>query len=165
LVLGEEGREYVVGRAPHCDLPLSDVDVSREHSAVTRQDGAVVIRDLGAKNGTWLAGARLPAAHTAIWKASQSVRLGRTLLLLEEPLGQMLAEFESAPDEVLAEPPPPPQAAPAAPAPASVDRPPPAPRPKAPPAPRWTWADLFVMGAALAILVASLAGLAWLLRR
>src|SRR5580700_7431186 len=35
LVLGEEGRPYLVGRAKHCDLALTDQDTSREHVRLT----------------------------------------------------------------------------------------------------------------------------------
>jgi pSer/pThr/pTyr-binding forkhead associated (FHA) protein len=174
LVLAEEDRDYLVGRAAHCDLALADADTSREHTAVARRNGVVVVRDLGAKNGTWLAGGRLAASQELPWRASQSVQVGRTVLMLEEPLGLALAELEGAPDEVIVEAAASmpqatlPAASPASSAhsgvaPGSVSAPGPRHRPLL--AMRWTPADIAVMGAALCILVASLIGLLWLLRR
>jgi pSer/pThr/pTyr-binding forkhead associated (FHA) protein len=174
LVLAQEDHDYVVGRAAHCDLPLADVDTSREHTAVARRNGVVVVRDLGAKNGTWLAGGRLAATQEVPWRASQLVQVGRTVLVLEEPLGLALAELESAPDEVFVPPAASlsPAAALSAASPASphsgigpVSTPKPAPGNRPFLAIRWSPADIAVMGAALCILVASLIGLLWLLRR
>jgi hypothetical protein len=94
--------------------------------------------------------------------------VGQTILVLEEPLVQALAEVEGAPDEVVVAPPAPPADAPAT---TKNATPPPAPpsfrrdaAPQGRAAGRWTVTDLLVMGAALGVLVASLAGLAWLLR-
>jgi hypothetical protein len=150
-------------------LPLADADVSRQHTVVVRRHGAVVVQDLGAKNGTWLASTRIASPQAVPWRSSQAVQVGQTVLVLEEPLAQALAEVEGAPDEVIVEAPSPPAAAPASatdatspslPAGAPVVAP-----ARGRPTSRWSLADLLVMGAALGVLVASLAGLAWLLRR
>jgi pSer/pThr/pTyr-binding forkhead associated (FHA) protein len=190
LPLAEEGRAYVLGRAAECDLPLADADVSREHVEVGRRAGStVVLRDLGAKNGTWLGDARLPAGGEAVWRPTQMVRIGRTVLAVEEPLGDALADIESAPDEALpakntpgSAPGSTPSSAPPAPAPASALAslpsgaagaplaPPPAGPAPAPPGARraergaWSAVDIAVMAAALGVLALSIAGLVWLLR-
>src|SRR5580698_8178005 len=54
MLLREEGRTYVVGRAAPCDLPLTDADCSREHLHVTLRGGAAYLRDRAAKNGTFV---------------------------------------------------------------------------------------------------------------
>ncbi len=99
LRLANEDYDYVVGRGPQCDLPVADADASREHVCVRRREGAVVIRDLGAKNGTWLGQTRVPLNGDAIWRPAQMLKIGRTVLALEEPVSEALARIESAPDE------------------------------------------------------------------
>ena len=51
-----------LGRHPASDLqfdPEGDLDVSARHTAVFRQGGGFVVRDLGSTNGTWVNGARI----------------------------------------------------------------------------------------------------------
>ncbi len=172
LSLAEEGRAYVVGRAPHCDLPLADADVSREHVRIFRKGGAVFLRALGAKNGTLLGDGRAPEDREVTWRPAQMMKVGQTVLALQQPISDALADIETAADEVMgagesALPAAPPSGAPApsppvsqlaAPA-APVARPQPARRPS-----RWSLADIVVMTAAVTILALSLAGLVWLLR-
>jgi predicted component of type VI protein secretion system len=189
LSLGMEDRDYSIGRAAECELPLADGDVSRVHVQLRRKCGVVTVRDLGAKNGTWLGDARLPARGEAVWRAAQMMQLGRTVLALVEPVDEMLAAIESGPDEILA----PDAAIPAPPSsvapitnnpspqhgieyPAVVEgvveegRTRSAPGAGAPPgvAQRarsvWSVTDIVVMSAALGLLLLSIAGLAWLLR-
>jgi pSer/pThr/pTyr-binding forkhead associated (FHA) protein len=102
LALVEEGRVYRLGRGAECDLSLADTDASREHVALSARDGAVVVRDLGAKNGTWLGETRVPSDRGVTWRAAQVMRVGRSVFALEEPVGEALARIEEAPDEVLA---------------------------------------------------------------
>jgi pSer/pThr/pTyr-binding forkhead associated (FHA) protein len=170
VALVEEGRAYVVGRGEACDLVLDDVDASREHVQVVRRSGGVLVRDLGSKNGAWLGESRLTPDRDATWRTPTMLRLGKTVVALEEPVAEALAELESAPDEPL-----PPEGAPPPPRPvtvgvavaAPVAEPPPAP-PRAKPAPlrrsKWSGADLAVVVAAVSIIALSAAGLYWLLR-
>ena len=100
LVLAEESRPYVVGRAANCDLPLADADASREHSRCH----APGRRRLHARPGrqerhAGSARVRLGASQEVPWRPAQAVRVGRTVLALEEPVGLALAELEGAPDE------------------------------------------------------------------
>jgi pSer/pThr/pTyr-binding forkhead associated (FHA) protein len=179
LALDEEHRVYVVGRAADCALPLADSDASREHARVVRRGGAVMVRDAGTKNGTWLGDAPVPTDRDIVWRPSEQLRVGRTILALREPIGEALARIERAPDELLAdEPVPPPPAEPSLPEPPNSL--PPAMETAAPVAlvpvqaaqplptpskrPRWSATDLAVIGGALIALVVSVAGLVWLLR-
>lgn len=177
LELAESDRVYVVGRGPGCDLPLGDGDASREHLHVVRRAGGILVRDLGAKNGSWLGEHPLPSDREAPWRTAQMVRVGRTVLALEEPLFETLARIEEAPDEPL-----PPDATPAPPPPAVGDevpastaaREPEAAAPvaavptRAAPAARrrngWSAFDFAVVAAAVSVIALSLAGLVWLLR-
>jgi pSer/pThr/pTyr-binding forkhead associated (FHA) protein len=174
--LTESDRPYVVGRAPGCDLPLGDADTSREHLHVVRRAAGLFVRDLGAKNGSWLGEYPVPSDQEAPWRAAQMVRVGRTVLALEEPLVETLARIEEAPDKPLspdATPPPPPASTDA---PASMPAPEPeaaapvaaVPTQHAAPVSRpkhgWSAFDFAVVAAAVSVLALSLAGLVWLLR-
>jgi pSer/pThr/pTyr-binding forkhead associated (FHA) protein len=177
LALEEEGRVYVVGRAAECDLPLADSDASREHAGIVRRGTTVLVRDLGAKNGAWLGGSAVAPERDAVWRPAQVLRIGRTVLAMEEPVTEALARIESAPDEpVVAEEiaPPPVIAPPVQVLSQSVDRGPSTSAPLAavperpvPPTKKgsgWSATDLMVMAAALGVLALSIAGLVYLLR-
>jgi pSer/pThr/pTyr-binding forkhead associated (FHA) protein len=189
LAIAEEDRPYLIGRAPHCDLVLEDPDSSREHIVVAARGGAVFLRDKAAKNGTFMGDVRLADDREVVWRTAIMVRIGRTVLALEEPVSQALAELERAEDEPVPmdEAPAPPVSekanisafaggAPITEAPsAAVDgssvevRTRPASvasraSPSTKPRPHWSAADLLVMAAALSVLALSLAGLVWLLR-
>ncbi len=51
-----EDSEVVLGRLAGCDIVIDDPNVSRKHAEVRREDGQVVIRDLGSTNGTLVNG-------------------------------------------------------------------------------------------------------------
>ncbi|MCE9629552.1 MAG: SpoIIE family protein phosphatase [Planctomycetia bacterium] len=55
------GPRAVVGRHPGCDIVLDVAAVSRQHAAVTLDDGAVFIEDLRSRNGTLVNGVPLNA--------------------------------------------------------------------------------------------------------
>jgi pSer/pThr/pTyr-binding forkhead associated (FHA) protein len=189
LRMGEEGRVYVLGRAEHCDLPLADEDASREHTRVVRRGGAVMVRDTGSKNGTFLGEVPAPTDRDTPWPRGALMRIGRTVIALEEPAQYALEELEAAADERIPEaesPPPPPPSSKALPAsrkssPGEEPAPPPSVRsPGAAPiarvgdvitksstttAPRrWTATDLLVIVIALSVIGISIAGLVWLLK-
>lgn len=194
LRLTDEGTGYLVGRGAHCDLPLADPDVSREHVRVERRGGGFWVHDEGTKNGTWVGETAAPAQQSVPWRPPNMVRVGRTVLALWEPLSSALATIEGAPDEKVDEaaggsaPPPPssdapprsegqPQAIPDARAGAGVPGSQavavaksdggasrPVPRPGVRRGAGWSLTDAIVMGAALCVLALSLAGLVWLLR-
>lgn len=184
IALTEEGRAYVVGRGEGCDLLLSDPDTSRQHVLFLRRAEQTYVVDLGSKNGSYLGPDRLPVEREVRIASGQTVELGRTRLVHEEPAVRVLASLSAAPDdEVLEEepPPPPPRAsarpsepppsAPATtpgdpPAPASASREPP--RSAAPASRRATRgrglsaADVAVVLGALTLIGLSAAGLYWL---
>jgi pSer/pThr/pTyr-binding forkhead associated (FHA) protein len=179
LAIEDGAQGHLVGRGPHCDMALADPDASREHVRVFRTDAAVLVEDLGAKNGSWLGGSRLPSDQRVKWRPPQMLKVGRTVLALSEPVVDALAEIEGADDELLdsedvgaAPDQPSPQLAPSAVA--SSGLPGTAPGASLAEAgvgtatarPRGTWSivDLLVMAAALGILALSLIGIFWLLR-
>lgn len=178
LALAEEGRVYTLGRGAECDLPLADADASREHTQVMRRGAVITVRDLGSKNGTWLGETSLAPDREAVWRPALMVRIGRTVLALEEPVGDALARIEDAPDErmpALESVPAPPAPLPAAEPPTSIAReaasaapmavvPQGAPSATARAGAGWSVADWMVMAAAIGVLALSIAGLVWLLR-
>jgi pSer/pThr/pTyr-binding forkhead associated (FHA) protein len=187
LALADEGRAYILGRGAHSEILLSDGDASREHVCVTRRGSVVFVRDLGAKNGTWLGDARAPENHDVVWRPAQMMRIGRTVLALEEPVGDALARIESAPDQALPvdEPIAPPQNSIATTVALSkagraaarkgdheatnagpiAEVPPPVAVSDAQPLRgRFSIADMMVMATAVGVLALSIAGLVWLLR-
>ncbi len=190
LPLLDEGRLYLVGRAEKCELPLADEDASREHAAIVRRGGQVLIRDLGSRNGVYLGDMRLSPDRDVAWRPPTMVRIGQSVLALDEPVSIVLAELEAAADEIVpdaaAPPPPAPPSVIVAP---SVPGPPPPPSAAPPPESRmaapapiaevgsrtattvvrrprrvWTAADVMVVTIAIAIIGASIAGLVWVLR-
>ncbi len=178
LALAETGRGYVVGRGPECDLALADADASREHLRITRTAGAVLVQDLGAKNGSWLGGASLASEAPTAWRTAQMLQVGRSVLALAEPVADILAEIEEAEDEPVgsdeanaASPDLPAVPSPVVSGPATSGL---ATGASASPVyskgkrlglvGTWSLVDLVVMGAALAVLALSLVGIFWLLR-
>lgn len=183
LVLAEEGRAYLAGRGEHCDLPLADADASREHVRFVRRGSTVLVRDRGSTNGAFLGPERLPQDRDVTWPRSAMLRVGATVLALEEPVALALEELEAAPDEPMPaeEPPPPPppssrvatEAAPPSAGPVSAKAGGAAPiadvgtlTTKAPAKrkPLLSSTDVAVVIAALVVLGLSVAGLVWLLR-
>jgi DNA-binding NtrC family response regulator len=69
----------VVGAAPSADLVVFDATVSGRHCALTAVDGAVLIEDLGSRNGTFLGGARVRQAWAA---AGAAAVIGRSTLVV-----------------------------------------------------------------------------------
>jgi len=51
--------EFLIGRAPECDVVIADRQVSRHHAHLIRTDKGYVLEDLGSKNGTHLNGAQI----------------------------------------------------------------------------------------------------------
>jgi two-component system nitrogen regulation response regulator GlnG len=49
---------YLVGKAPGCDLVLSDGAVSRQHLELQVTESGVLVKDLGSTNGSFFGGAR-----------------------------------------------------------------------------------------------------------
>jgi adenylate cyclase len=69
-----EGVTLVVGRAPTSDVPVIDPTISRRHAEVDYRDGAIVVRDLGSSNGTFVNGSRID--ETAV-NAGDTITFGK----------------------------------------------------------------------------------------
>ena len=70
--------ENVLGRDPTCTPMIDELDVSRYHARITINGDAATIEDLGSKNGTYVAGARITAVVPL--EPGSEIRLGLTPL-------------------------------------------------------------------------------------
>jgi serine/threonine protein kinase len=91
-----EGRRLLLGRGDDVAIRLRDPDASRHHAAVEATPGGVRVTDLGSKNGTFLAGQRLPAQQARLMARGDQLRIGAHVLVLElrddAPRGPSLVE-------------------------------------------------------------------------
>ena len=74
--------EHVVGSHPGCGISISHPTVSRRHARIVVSSGAVEVEDLGSRNGTWLAGARLTVPATIA--PGSRLQFGTVPAVLEE---------------------------------------------------------------------------------
>jgi pSer/pThr/pTyr-binding forkhead associated (FHA) protein len=100
LVLREE-RGYVLGRDDDVDLKLKDEDVSRRHTSIVRRGSRLWVIDLGSKNGTRLDSRPLRPNAAEAWPDTALLELGKTQLMIEDPVSSALRNLERAPDERL----------------------------------------------------------------
>jgi pSer/pThr/pTyr-binding forkhead associated (FHA) protein len=184
LTLEEEGRAYVVGRGPNCDLPLEEGDASREHLQITRRASTVMVRDLDSKNGVFIGESRVQPGRDVTWRAATMLRVGATVIALEEPVATALIELEQCADEPVGKDDVPPapktltspgtkidhapesfEAPPASSAPiAPIEKNPRSVGPSSQRRGGFAPTDLLVVAVALAIIATSIGGLVWLLR-
>ena len=73
----------VLGKHPGCDIVLANPFVSRRHARIDLADGAVLIRDLSSKNGTYINGLRISDEPTELGDGA----------LIEFGQNQVTAEF------------------------------------------------------------------------
>lgn len=74
--------DFVVGRAPECDLVLDDTLVSRKHAAFRVDGDAVEVRDLGSRNGVLLNNKRI--AGSARMQHGDRAMIGSRELVLRD---------------------------------------------------------------------------------
>jgi DNA-binding NtrC family response regulator len=82
-----DGEELTIGTSSANHLVLTDRAVSRHHAVISASDEGFLLRDLGSKNGTILAGARILGAY-----------LGPGALLT---VGESTLRFEPLSDEIV----------------------------------------------------------------
>lgn len=76
---------FTIGRAPDCDVVITDSAVSRRHAEIRWKDGWWQLLDAGSRNGTYLDGAKI---HEARLPASCRVTLGQDHALLQITVGR-----------------------------------------------------------------------------
>jgi pSer/pThr/pTyr-binding forkhead associated (FHA) protein len=164
-------RAYVVGRMKSADLDIDDPDLSRRHVELVRRGDRLLVRDLGSKNGSFLGERRL-AGEEAPWPKGEPLRIGKSLLVYEDPVGDALDEIERASDERIDESdlidaPKGAAAPPELGTGTTGKRAPVTTKPRRSPSSEpsgWTAADVLVVLLALVVLALSVGGLVWLMR-
>jgi S-DNA-T family DNA segregation ATPase FtsK/SpoIIIE len=76
--------EVLLGRDPGCTIALDDPSLSRVHVRISVADGFVAVSDLGSTNGTRVETESLPDGRTRVLEDGELVRVGRSLLAVEE---------------------------------------------------------------------------------
>ncbi len=79
----EIDKRMVIGSDSSCDISLSDPEVSDEHASIRVHDGAIEIRDLGSRSGTFVNAVRI-TEPTALGPGDE-VRVGSTVLRGAQP--------------------------------------------------------------------------------
>jgi len=100
--------EISVGRAEENDVCLPRRNISKQHTRIAIEDGAVVVRDLASTNGTWVNGRKLEGPQPV--GPSDRIRIGDFTLAVEarEPAAVPIARREEpAAAPAKAAPPPP----------------------------------------------------------
>jgi S-DNA-T family DNA segregation ATPase FtsK/SpoIIIE len=78
--------EHVLGREPGCDIVLDDPALSSRHVRLSvGADGGVTATDLRSRNGSRLNGAAIEPESPVAVPSGAVLRVGRTLLAVEEP--------------------------------------------------------------------------------
>jgi predicted component of type VI protein secretion system len=70
-----------IGRSREADIPLLDDKVSRVHCGIRLSDGEFYLKDLKARNGTFVNGQRVE--DTIKLKAGDRIQIGSTIFVLE----------------------------------------------------------------------------------
>src|SRR3954469_17835218 len=73
-------RHWVIGRAPDCDIVMSQNDVSGRHCRLSRDGTSWMIEDLGSSNGTFVNGRRLAANAPIGVHHGDTITLGNSAL-------------------------------------------------------------------------------------
>ena len=79
----EIDKRLVIGSDSSCDISLSDPEVSDEHASIRVHDGAIEIRDLGSRTGTFVNAVRI-TEPTALGP-NDEMRVGSTVLRGAQP--------------------------------------------------------------------------------
>jgi len=90
-------RHLTIGRAPYCDLTLSDPRVSARHAKIERTPQGFILTDLGSRQGTYVNG---NPVRQVLLHGGERIRLGRTELTfaIHSPSGMPAPKYTPHPD-------------------------------------------------------------------
>jgi DNA segregation ATPase FtsK/SpoIIIE, S-DNA-T family len=75
--------DHVVGRSPHCDVPLADPTISRRHLMLSVSANATTVTDLISANGVLVDGELLTTGDVVTAPFGVAIRLGDSEIVLE----------------------------------------------------------------------------------
>jgi pSer/pThr/pTyr-binding forkhead associated (FHA) protein len=78
--LAADSERLTIGTHERCDVVLRDRAVSRFHCEIVVEGGRFVVRDTGSRNGTWVDGVSILAAHL---RDGSTLRVGTTEMRFE----------------------------------------------------------------------------------
>jgi pSer/pThr/pTyr-binding forkhead associated (FHA) protein len=93
--LGEK-RFVVIGRAPECDVFISDQRISRRHALLQLVDDQHLLRDLGSSNGTFLNGLRVDEGHCFALREGDVIEVGAAKLVYARGAARARTREEAA---------------------------------------------------------------------
>jgi len=71
----------VIGRRPDCDVRVPQLGVSRQHCELVVRDDALVVRDLGSSNGTYVNNTRI--SEEDVIKPGGRLQVGQVVLTVQ----------------------------------------------------------------------------------
>lgn len=77
--------EAIIGRHSGCDVWIDSPDISRRHARISIRATAIVIEDLGSKNGTWVGAERIASAREL--QDGDRIRVGDTIVIFRRGSG------------------------------------------------------------------------------
>ena len=70
--------EFLLGRDPHCDLPVDSPEISRKHARIIYTPDRLEMEDVGGRYGTFIDGNRVVGRQP--FALGQSLHIGKTAL-------------------------------------------------------------------------------------
>ena len=93
----EAGARLVIGRAEAADVCLADESVSWEHAEIVRHAGALHVRDLGSRNGTYVDDAPVTASGVRLRHGARIIVGDQELFYVSRTRAEVTAERPSYP--------------------------------------------------------------------
>ncbi len=72
--------EMIIGRDNSADISVADMSISRKHAKITKDDGKVLITDLGSSNGTAINDKKIPQGQPTVLEKEDMIKLGNSIL-------------------------------------------------------------------------------------
>ena len=99
LLRAWEAGELCAGRAPECEIVLSDAGVSRRHAVFAREGDRYSVRDLGSVNGIYVNGQRTKQHVLAVGDVVRIESFELTFVLDHSPIGSEVSGPTAAPSQ------------------------------------------------------------------
>jgi ferredoxin-NADP reductase len=77
-------KDFLIGRAPHCDVILNNPTVSREHAKISCETNQYHFTDLGSTNGSQINNIVREALQSLPLSVNDTIQLGDFAILIEE---------------------------------------------------------------------------------